>query len=710
MPPSEVVLDQGAGAPHPFTQCFSHLDDGLVNVSLDAARRFRHDGAASPPMAYEADRCLLREHQAHVPFIEEKAKTTCGPLALVLGVSSDKATRTKAAPLLGKSFHISSLDAFFLYLVRWLPATAATLAVSCVMPDIYEVAHDKDLVLMALDLLLRWPDQSPEHGFIEGFHAAGQEPRSGLCRKIYMPEVAEEIFDAQFLGTPAIHFVHELERAGAPQGAGLVETLDSAELTEGYISTPSTRADLDANFGAGRWRLLALLYVPQSSGTLWLISNSSPGQRNTSSLDEGTIYTSSADLVPEVASSVHQEAVCLFPHDQLPAWLQLALSTSSLGDAYQYFPHHTAASGSNTLIWFSAASPRRLYAGAWDLVFGERPAVITFNRLPALLVAAARRMLCVATGNFFDDFAAIDSADLLDSLQDMARATLGHDELHSCTASRLRSTAVWLSSRAQGKAGRIGFIAHTTRQYHVFENSIDIPLGCCLQCLLRATNITMPRAVTLTNAARPYSTVYADASWPRHDGDGIPRIGWIIFRPASSKPIAFTMAVDSHIDDVFPEPYDHGRRRDTRRRDYGVGLRRRRSYVPPPPTRPPPDPPATSPDSFPGQRVRRSVDGEAVVSCLIRGTATPSVVSEIVVAATLHFQHLQAEVRWARISSYSNQAGSLSRNGLDDAWTTRQDWMSRSSLRNHGNTSGVDTPSTESWRLLLARHTVCLSV
>ena len=140
-PPSEVVLQQGAGALYTFTQCFSHPNDGLVHVSLAAARRFERDGKAYPPMAYEADRALVRDQEARVPFIEEKAKMMCMPLALVLSDSTNKAQRTKAASLLGNSFHIPSLAAFFLYLVQLLPATAAPLPV---LPNPYTTVFGHD--------------------------------------------------------------------------------------------------------------------------------------------------------------------------------------------------------------------------------------------------------------------------------------------------------------------------------------------------------------------------------------------------------------------------------------------------------------------------------------------------------------------------------------------------------------------------------------
>ena len=42
------------------------------------------------------------------------------------------------------------------------------------------------------------------------------------------------------------------------------------------------------------------------------------------------------------------------------------------------------------------------------LAFGLTSAVVTFNRVPTLVTAAARRMHCVLTSAYFDDIPVID--------------------------------------------------------------------------------------------------------------------------------------------------------------------------------------------------------------------------------------------------------------------------------------------------------------
>ena len=84
--------------------------------------------------------------------------------------------------------------------------------------------------------------------------------------------------------------------------------------------------------------------------------------------------------------------------------------------------------------------------------------------------------------------------------------------------------------------------------------------------------------------------------------------------------------------------------------------------------------PLLSPELVQGRDVTWYIDNEAAVSSLIRGASRSSDVGHIAVAAHLAMLAIDARPWFEWIDTASNPADGLSRDGLQDEWTRRQNW------------------------------------
>ena len=120
-----------------------------------------------------------------------------------------------------------------------------------------------------------------------------------------------------------------------------------------------------------------------------------------------TIDTVSVDFV---ASCAHDALLGLFPNcnDLVPPscdWLLMRLGTDDLPDAYRGHPvQEDHLRDSVVAAWLPGSGWR--FTVLWGLAYGLEAleaAVVAFNRLPLLGVAACRRMTSSFAASYFDD-------------------------------------------------------------------------------------------------------------------------------------------------------------------------------------------------------------------------------------------------------------------------------------------------------------------
>ena len=87
---------------------------------------------------------------------------------------------------------------------------------------------------------------------------------------------------------------------------------------------------------------------------------------------------------------------------------KLTAATQDMKQAYRQVPIHASQERWTVVMLWLPQWRRWVFAEAKGLLFGLSGAVLAFNRIPAFIVAVARRWLAIPVNSFFDDFRIFD--------------------------------------------------------------------------------------------------------------------------------------------------------------------------------------------------------------------------------------------------------------------------------------------------------------
>ena len=260
--------------------------------------------------------------------------------------------------------------------------------------------------LSVVDLLrfsIAWPDSHVLELAGHGGCIVGVIPKSFIYRSAAVsPELSEEELLAS-----SIEWVDSIEARPPPRDE-IVQAVwaksEQERLERKFLRGWFTRAEMDAKFGRGRWRPLVRFAVSQ--GDKWrVIDNGRSSQHNSSVQTEERIHTTST--AAGVAALRRLRAHAARP---LSGPLEPRFSTHDMTSAYRQVavaPEHLRFCV--VAVW-SPVSKCWMYGELDGLPFGVAPAVLEFNRIPAFLVAVARRWLAIPVISFYDDFKVIGVA------------------------------------------------------------------------------------------------------------------------------------------------------------------------------------------------------------------------------------------------------------------------------------------------------------
>ena len=93
----------------------------------------------------------------------------------------------------------------------------------------------------------------------------------------------------------------------------------------------------------------------------------------------------------------------------LPEWCTLWFPFDDIPDAYSGVPVRPDHARGNIIGLWSPESSQWMYVAQQGLGFGLTSAVPTFCRSPTLAAAASRRVLCLASGAYFDDCPVVET-------------------------------------------------------------------------------------------------------------------------------------------------------------------------------------------------------------------------------------------------------------------------------------------------------------
>ena len=580
------------------------------------------------------------------------------------------------------------------------------------VPTSRAVASDRNVALMAfLTVLLRWPDRDQPQRYLRGFNVMGNISETSVFRKIGSAPI--EDLETQFFGTPAIEALDELLASKPPKDHKDIFDLTVEEQGKQYCSNFMSATAANKKFGVGKWRPIHRFLVHQADGKRRLIDDGRRGQQNQWAAMPETIFTIGVDFAPQVATALHRLLEFLDDgHDDKMDLEQLTFIIADLPDAFRGLPVAPADQRATVVAVFDGSANEWRFTTMFGCPFGLGSVVLHFNRFPALMVAAARRLFGLVHGAYFDDnlviephYTAMDAkAAIMQLFDDVGtppkpsktmdaaghRVFLGaavshifeHDEsfivlaprevtraqvlsdlttaindekLSAAMAAKIRGRSGWLASNSHGRVGRIGMSILKELQYGVRSGAHLTPLQLrALKFHLTVVCTVPPRLIPTKPAAeRPPMVLYSDAEYTP---GRTPRVGWVLFRDPPATPLGFSM--------LLPEVLT--RRWEARRQQIfpaeSVAIPLALAVLAP---------------HLQGRDCLAFCDNAAAVSSLIRGTSRCTDVLEIAELCTALQLQLAMRLWIDWVDSGSNPADGLSRDGITDAWTCSQNWSLR---------------------------------
>ncbi len=564
------------------------------------------------------------------------------------------------------------------------------------------VAGTKNPAFVSLcTAVLRWPDTLQPVHLVQGYPIVGELEPTGIFRPIAS---TGEIDVVPWLGEQAVQAVDQIVTSRPPLHHPDILATTKDEMAKGFCSELRTRQWFDKHYGAGSWRPLERFIIQQADGKKRVIDNCKRTEHNRYTAMSETIYTINVDFVAAVLQMLlHRLDVQDLTDLERFSWLAPRLGTEDLPDAYRGLPVETAHLPYSVVAIYDAATGWR-FSQLWGLAFGLESAVVSFNRFPALGVAATRRMVLGMCACYFDDQLALELVQTADvsrqglllifssfgappqptkSFRPSAnRHFLGTSvhvgdvpdrgvmrfqpksttrakvemQLQTClqsrrldadTAGKMRGDLNWMFSQCAGFAGKLAGPLLAEKQRGGCPDLRDDEI-LTLRVLLAVVKSVEPRDIQLLQPAHPPTLIYSDASFEKNEL----RLGWVVMVPGA-RPFGGTCLVPSAVLATW----------QPRTQQIFPGESLCALLIP-----------HLHGSSLQGKDIVWFVDNSAAVAALVRTTCTQTDVHGISQYAHFLLCRHQCRTWFEWIDSRSNIADGLSRDGLADEWTLQQNW------------------------------------
>ena len=219
------------------------------------------------------------------------------------------------------------------------------------------------------------------------------------------------------LGQAAVDYIAALE-ADTRVHENIEEIIQATaeEVELGLAGPAKSKADLDARFGVGRWRPLPRHVIFQDGKIRPIDNGRSAGHNDAAELVE-TIVCQTGEFLILAAKVFLVEVFALLKLtvkdiDRVkaawPIWLQLVAGLEDMWKGFRQ--NHTTEDdlGLCVITFMHPKLAQRVYHRLFGLPFGVGSVVNQFNRMPMLITAFLRRVMCFCSGHYFDDSACLE--------------------------------------------------------------------------------------------------------------------------------------------------------------------------------------------------------------------------------------------------------------------------------------------------------------
>ncbi|CAE7488397.1 unnamed protein product [Symbiodinium sp. CCMP2592] len=540
-----------------------------------------------------------------------------------------------------------------------------------------------------------WPDCTVGLRFVTGFRLLGAIESPGIFRDLEPTEVGSIGLPA-LLGPHAVDIVNRLE-ASLPRMpyAEEAKAFTADEIKQGIAEGPFSRQELDRRWGPGGWIPMRRFMLVQAN-KLRAIDDGKYSGHNKAVFAEETIFTSSPDFVAAACKACMR--LLLAESGELPSWAEPHFGADDMASAYRQLPNLPEEAAALFVAHFDAHP------------YGMAAAVLNFNRVPALMTAAGRRMVGVCATNYFDDSGVLDFVcargsgqsallllydcaglvldpakqspmasqrpflgvllDLCDfaygsciqvNLKPGLRETLSEeiDEilqkglLTPGEAAKLRGKFTWAASAMFGRCGRGGQHALIQRQYHDDSYEIGPELRAALEFLQALVQTVQPRNICLNLSTPAPIIIYTDASWEPKDMDR-PGLGFVFCHPDRDTTLAGATTVTDDVLALFE---------DRQTQIFPLeALAILQCFV------------IFARAGLSNRDILLFCDNQSVCASVAKGACSVGDVAQIITLCHLLWARLNIRLWIEYVPSADNPSDGLSRNGLRDDWTAQQGW------------------------------------
>ena len=555
----------------------------------------------------------------------------------------------------------------------------------------------------ALAVLLRWPDTSLASQLVSGFPIVGSIESSGLFRPV--TSATSCAFD-EWVGQAAVQAVDTIIQSRPPRFSEDILTTTLQEIEKGFCSPLRPRTWFDQSYGLGKWRPMERFLIQQQDGKKRVIDNCRKTQHNGVTHMEETIHCVTIDFVASVLRSI---AMALDVKDTQHwadhPWFLPRLGTEDLPDAYRGLPVCSEHLPYSVVSVFNHATKQWAFTQLWGLAYGLESAVVAFNRVPMLGVAASRRCLGALSASYFDDLLAVEVCATSDTsrrgllcvfglmgappqpsksfipmeyrhylgtsvqvadviplgvvryqpksstkfkVAQKIRDALSTGALDRDGAGKMRGDLQWFFSMCSGYAGKLAGPLLTEKQ-RGDDPSLSGEAQRTLRVLLSILHNASPRDVHILAQPTKPVLVYSDASFEANTL----RLGWVIFA-GDQQPFGGSCLI----------PDEEIAKWKARRQQIFPGESLCGLIIP----------------FFHIEQLAQCdvvwfVDNCAAVAALVKCSSTEADVHTIVQHSHWLLHRAGVRVWYEWIDSKSNLSDGLSRLGIQDPWTAKQNWL-----------------------------------